>query len=105
MDLHIRCSTNAKFCVIISNFCNIEFCIILHIIIIIIIIIIAVVIISISHYHSPILIINLVHLSSQYVVSEHAAVINLRMFDSLKDFLQISQKVCIHRERDRKSVV
>ena len=69
-----------------------------HIIIIIIIIIfIIVVIINISHYHSTILFINLVHLSPQYVLPEHAAVINLRMFDSFKDFLQISQKVCIHR--------
>jgi len=74
-----------NFCVIISNFCNIELCIILCIIIIVI------VIINISHYHSHILIINLVHLSPQYVVTQHAAVINLRMFDSLKDFLQISQ--------------
>jgi len=39
----------------------------------------------------------LAHLSPQYVASEHEAVINFRMFDSLKDFLQISQKVCIHR--------
>ena len=84
-----------NFCMIISNFCNIELCIILHIIIIIIIIII--VIRNISHYHSPILIINLVHLSPQYVATEHAAVMNLRMFDSLKDFLQISQKVCVYR--------
>jgi hypothetical protein len=48
--------------------------------------------INIRHYHSLILIINSVHLSPQYVVSEQVAVINLKMFDSLKDFLQISQK-------------